>query len=1079
MSESDRYSGDTARDEDTTLAALVYKRWGIRPRMTSHWFNNPDWWYEDIAAHTCDACGGKLHAFRRTYDGPLGPGQTTRGKLIAVVCPQCPDTFQLRDLGIRSFAHLMDPQAPRRRSGNASAPAIRSGSCDVPAGQSGVSVRTISVGAVPDMLARLLNTPDTRVIAGNDDELLTASHSAHNRLHWVKINDPRSTLPAPLTDTDVRVLLPIEPEFDPLARQLEDSGIPHRRVRYWIEDEIVSNMHGGRPSPLRVTTANAATNPTPEPSGEEEFLRQLRDAFAARDAFKLIWDSHEPATPDSRSVPCEALTPSQWLSYLPHTALNPAQAQAAPKILSTNSPVVVTAPTGAGKTVIGMLAALKAMLSQGGKAAWLVPQRSLTAELDRELGRWRELGIRVERLSGDHIIDRARIRRADMWVATTEKFESLCRTESLQSALAQVRCLVVDEIHLLGDAQRGPVLEALLTRLSESGSSVRLVGLSATVSNAHEIASWLRAELVSVTWRPSRLTWQLPLIADSDDRKGEQAARTERMVELTKRVTADDGSVLVFCGTKYNVRAAALALASARGADTRGVEPDDLDRLERACTSVGVGIHYKDWEHKQAAERGFRAHEIDVLVATTTVAAGVNLPARAVIVRDTQLGTGDMDIATVQQMFGRAGRIGAGETEGWAFLLTTGSERPDWQRQLTDGYVAQSQIVYSLADHVLAEATQGRIRTLDDCLGWWQKTLACHQGNHDLEPVKDAVDLLLEHGYMVRDDAAADEVSATLSVTSLGRLTAQLMVNVVTGINVTTVLRNGVLPRFPEDAERLLAGAIATEVPQLAEAPINDGFRSRVSALLQADGRPENLDEVPEDTQKTGWLEPGDLAQCAFLLLANNPRGLARARRAVAGIPTSVLLPIYTEAPRYFSWLARQGAIGTVHPWISITAADLGRRIRWRTSAAPRGSGRLLWICEEMATRESAETLVPRLFHAARDAGYTAPDWESGTPPRSCQLRPDSYNTLLSSRATGTRLTTNDGVVTAHLPCDATVITWSGPEYNTFNAKAGRSQFDYPNPDSESQGVAIFTARGDYYANGWLSSYNGHVSDQD
>lgn len=126
------------------------------------------------------------------------------------------------------------------------------------------------------------------------------------------------------------------------------------------------------------------------------------------------------------------------------------------------------------------------------------------------------------------------------------------------------------------------------------------------------------------------------------------------------RVTEDGGSVLVFCGTKPNVRATALAVAASRGQNITGVDLDDIDRVHQLCAAVGVGLHYKDWEFKREAETQFRNREWDVLVATTTVAAEVNLPARAVIVRDTRVGLDDVDVATVLQMFGRAGRVGAG-----------------------------------------------------------------------------------------------------------------------------------------------------------------------------------------------------------------------------------------------------------------------------------------------------------------------------------------------------------------------------------------------------------------------------------
>ncbi len=105
-----------------------------------------------------------------------------------------------------------------------------------------------------------------------------------------------------------------------------------------------------------------------------------------------------------------------------------------------------------------------------------------------------------------------------------------------------------------------------------------------------------------------------------------------------------------------------------------------------------MGLHYKGWEYKREAEKGFRARELDVLVATSTVAAGVNMPARAVVVQDTEVGLKSIDVATVQQMFGRAGRVGAGENEGWAFLIVDDVERELRQRKLLAGFRVDSQI---------------------------------------------------------------------------------------------------------------------------------------------------------------------------------------------------------------------------------------------------------------------------------------------------------------------------------------------------------------------------------------------------
>ncbi|MGH3888793.1 MAG: DEAD/DEAH box helicase [Pseudonocardiaceae bacterium] len=1075
---------------DTTVAGIADARWAVRPEPASERFEVPGWWYEEPAPLPCPTCAGELHALRKLYEGPNRTQDDKPSFLVAVICPGCPATFTLRDLGQRSYAALMGREAatkprPRRsdaqtasarRPAEESPPASTSPrrwlDCDVAPG--GVRVRTIPADHVHEFVAELLGQPGTRVIAGN----LVASPQPvtvveQRLLHWCKITDPAAPVPAQPAGVDVRLLLPLAPEFAGLSARLHAAGVSFRQVRYWWEAERISTVSPqGDLVPLRVMAelpANSARGQTGPALGWP--------AAAARDAFEMLWDVHA-GPPDIGWEPVNAahLVPDGWVRYLPYTTLNPAQAHAVPAVLGSSRHVVVTAPTGAGKTVIGMLAALKAILGEHRKAAWLVPQRSLTDELDRDLAAWRSLGLRVERLSGEYVTDVEKVRVADLWVATTEKFEAICRASSLRTALAEVACFVVDEIHLLGDPTRGPLLEALLARVRGEDSPVRILALSATVANADHIAGWLGAQLVHIAWRPSRLTWQLPMIPASSDRMVDQTNRTKTATAITTAITQDGGSVLVFCGSKRNVRATALAIAAARGADTRGVDHDDLARLHRVCTAVGVGLHYKDWEHKREAERAFRARELDVLVATTTVAAGVNLPARAVVVRDTQIGLNEIDVATVQQMFGRAGRIGAGETEGWAYLITDETERPGWQAQLVAGYTVTSRIADSLADHILAEAAQDRIHTLADAENWWIRTLAYHQGTADLAPVHAAVAFLIQGGYLapVTDP---DEVTV-LTVTELGMLTTRLMVPVVVGAELRAFLTDESVPANPEDAEQLLGQAIATLVPQLAEAPVSEVLRPLVTQLLRTRGHLDLLDDTPAPPglAPPNSGDPGDLAQVAFALVANSPRAFTRSSRAIAGLPISILYPILAEAPRYFAWLAAQGQLGAVHPWIAVVANDLGRRIRWRRLAPTRGSGRLLWICEQMATPAHADTVVPDLFTAARHRDITAPDWPVGRSPGHCRLDQPGYLALLRDRATDTAFTEHGDRVTITCPNAATVTLWTHQSYQvTLQSTAG--EFEYPKAHEnethpDMRGATVFTRRGDHQSLGWLSTYN-------
>ncbi|MFD4636158.1 DEAD/DEAH box helicase [Lentzea sp. NPDC058436] len=898
----------------------------------------------------------------------------------------------------------------------------------------------------------------------------------HRLLFWCKTVDPQFE-PPPLPDgTDIRVVLPDGPDFKPLRDRLGEQGIAFRTVPHWLEEEWITSVDpvAGALTGLRVTpslsaVAGLVAEPVKPLSGEY--------ARAALDAFTLLWDLHEPLDPTSapRPVPAEDLVPRDWLRFLPFPTLNPAQAQACPSIVDGDEHVVVTAPTGAGKTVIGMLAALKSILEEGRKAAWLVPQRTLTDELDRELETWRAQGLRVERLSGEYAVDVERVREADLWVATTEKFEAICRASSLQTALAEVGCMVVDEIHLLGSPGRGALLEALLARVRGADSPVRIVGLSATVSNAPEVAQWLEGELVATTWRPSRLTWQLPMLPAASRHAEANRMREQVVADLVGRHTSTNGSVLVFCGSKPKVRSTALAIAADRGAPVHLVGPTDFDKLETVCAEVGVRLHYADWEGKRAAEHAFRTRAADVLVATTTVAAGVNLPARAVIVRDTKIGTDPMDTATVMQMFGRAGRVGAGETEGWAYLVTDETERAGWQQRLIAGYSVHSQIYDSLADHVLAEVLQGRITTVLEAEAWWRQTLAFAQGDEDVEPVLDAVEFLVEKDYLTRHDR-----DGRLVATELGRLTAQLMVSAYVGARLRQVF--GMLP-LPDDAdmaEEALTCVLSVTVPELLDAPVAEANRPAVATAIRARGHSSQLTDTTavQGLGASGTVQRGDLAWATLLLVARSPQLFAGGHdhRAVAGIPMGTLYPVLEQSPRYLAWLAAQGHLGTVHPWVAIVSADLDRRVRWRGCSPGRGSGRLLWMCEQMATRAHAKELVPGMWRSAIGRGVRAPDWPAGRPPANCELDQAAYTALLRERTTSAVLTARSDGATITGIAGAAAIAWTGRTHTPVTITKASTEISCPIDDDDpdagaASGAAVFTRRGDHRATGWLAAY--------
>ncbi|WP_234338423.1 DEAD/DEAH box helicase [Streptomyces sp. NRRL F-5727] len=1042
-----------------TVADLAQERWQITlsGELPAR-FAEPGWSYEEMVARRCPGCDGTLHALRRPYESQ---GRTYR--YTALVCPACPAAFTLADLGARRYDELTGTASRRRAP--APAPAPRETSPDRrPAAT--VTVR--------------VTVPGQRTERGPawPEDLAVPDGTERRALLWCKTADPawRPAEAALAAAEDVRVILPDGTGYEALRTWLEERDVPYRVSRYWEEAGQVGTVGdtGGR-------TELVAAGPDGAAPAAGPWAVAARDAFAAQwDALETLPDADADAGGDAY-VPVGELVPAEWAGLLPHPSFNPVQAAAVPAVLEETGHLVVVAPTGAGKTPIGMVAALAAH-ARGRKAAWLVPQRSLTDELDRELRLWRRHGLRVVRLSGEAAVDTELIRSADVWVATTEKFEAICRAGSLRDALAEVGCLVVDEIHLLGDPGRGAVLEALLARVRDDSAATRIVGLSATVANADEVADWLGARLVRTTWRPTRLTWQLPHLppVDETDWAARVAVRTEAAVRIARQVTEDGGSVLVFCGSKRGVRATALALAADRGVPTTGVDADDAEQVERLCTKAGVRLHYRDWPYKREAEQAFRAREAEVLVATSTVAAGVNLPARAVIVRDTTLGLDRVEVSMVQQMFGRAGRIGAGEREGWAFLLTDPAERAHWQARLAAGYTVRSRLDESLPDHLLAEAVQERLATLDEAERWWAGTFAAYQGHDSVEPLHEAARFLADVGCL---RTAADE--DRLEPSPLGLLTSRFMVDATLADDLATALRQAPVPEDPLAAEPVLAALLSTRLPVLETAPFTERAKAALRRVLREAER--TGDDEPDDAWGIGPVkepapdddeEPpqaGDLARAVLLLAATRP-ALFRGRPSyVLGIPVESMSGILEEAQRYLAWLGAQGPLGTVHPWVAVAAGDLALRIRWRALGPGRGAGRLLWMCERMATAPLAPQLVPRLWHAARARGIDAPDWPGTTPPGDCALPPDRYRSLLAERVTGTRLALQADTVRAWAPPGAVVHLWNGATTTSYTSDGEEITLPLPvadpaDPSAGRCGAAVF-GRGDRIAAGRFEAY--------
>lgn len=192
--------------------------------------------------------------------------------------------------------------------------------------------------------------------------------------------------------------------------------------------------------------------------------------------------------------------------YKQFTHWTPIQEKAITAGLLEGKSLLACAPTASGKTLIATIAIVSALEAQR-KALYLVPLKALAAEKVREYqALFSTTSYRVVQAVGDVDAPEEHLGEADVLVLTTEKLDAVLRHGA--AWLEAVKTVVVDEIHLLNDPSRGPTLEILLTLLKRSigkTKALQIIGLSATIGNPQELATWLGAELILDSWRPVEL----------------------------------------------------------------------------------------------------------------------------------------------------------------------------------------------------------------------------------------------------------------------------------------------------------------------------------------------------------------------------------------------------------------------------------------------------------------------------------------------------------------------------------------------------------------------------------------------
>ncbi|MGA4838887.1 DEAD/DEAH box helicase [Streptomyces sp. G45] len=488
--------------------------------------------------------------------------------------------------------------------------------------------------------------------------------------------------------------------------------------------------------------------------------------------------------------------------------------------------VLVSAPTSTGKTMVGELSAMRAV-AQGKKAVFLLPTRALVNEqYERFRDLYGPLGFRTIRATGelrDQMPDLIS-GEFELAVLTYEKFIGLLPK---RPNLLGVGVLVLDEIQSFTLPKRGPLLETLLTWLrmrDGAADTPQLVGLSAVLGRPDEFARWLRANLVTATRRNSPL---IEGVLGPDgryrhrDQQGNEAV--EQMLE-PEEYTGPDGhiqlvtrlvgalvaagqQVIVFRATRAGARELALSLARTLGLPAAGAALEALSggdggrttELLRTCLAGGVAFHIADLtaEERRLLELSFASaeSEVRVLVATSTLTQGVNLPADAVVVCELEHPSPDgrpYSVAEYKNMAGRAGRFGLLKREqlGHAILVARGAADADqkWQQYIQgepegvrSALLAPSTDVRPVILSALTEPVAlARRRSGPDIDRFLSATFAAHQARASgwADPFPEAEIRLMERelvaaGFLKEAPHRQEGLPRTLALTHLGKLTVR------------------------------------------------------------------------------------------------------------------------------------------------------------------------------------------------------------------------------------------------------------------------------------------------------------------
>ncbi|KAI1431506.1 Sec63 Brl domain-containing protein [Xylaria sp. CBS 124048] len=591
---------------------------------------------------------------------------------------------------------------------------------------------------------------------------LVNNHNAGKKIAKIIDNFPTVSIEAeiaPLNRDVLRIKLYITPDF----RWNDQVHGTSESFYIWVENSETSEIYHHEFFILNRRKLHDDhelnfTIPMSDPLPNQIYVRAVSDKWLGAETVTPVSFQHL-IRPDTESVYTDLLN----LQPLPISALknpaleeiyakrfqffNPMQTQIFHTLYHTPANVLLGSPTGSGKTVAAELAMWWAFREKpGSKVVYIAPMKALVRERVKDWGARLSgpLGLKLVELTGDNTPDTKTIKDADVIITTPEKWDGISRSWQTRSYVRQVALVIIDEIHLLA-GDRGPILEIIVSRMNyiaeSTKTSVRLLGMSTACANATDLANWLGVKEGLFNFRHSVRPVPLELYIDGFPEVRGFCPLMQSMNRPTFsaiKTHSPEKPVIVFVPSRRQTRLTAKDLINFCGMEENPrrfvhMSEDDLqlnltraqdDALKEAL-NFGIGLHHAGLveSDRQLAEELFLNNKIQILIATSTLAWGVNLPAHLVIVKGTQFfdakieGYKDMDLTDVLQMLGRAGRPQF-DNSGVARIFTQGAKKEFYKHFLHTGFPVESSLHTVLDNHLCAEVSAETIITKQDALDY-------------------------------------------------------------------------------------------------------------------------------------------------------------------------------------------------------------------------------------------------------------------------------------------------------------------------------------------------------------------------